>query len=80
MRAVIYHNQKEYAKAIADYSKYLEFAKAKSDNVYYYRGVCYENLGKTVEACADYKKAKEQGNKYVDDKIKKLCNPATGGT
>jgi hypothetical protein len=54
----------------------LENSKGANDNVYYYRGVCYEMLEKKTEACADFEKAKKAGNKNADARIKKLClNP-----
>jgi tetratricopeptide (TPR) repeat protein len=75
-RAILYHNLKNYTKAIVDYSKVLENSKGANDNVYYYRGICYEMLEKKTEACADFEKAKKAGNKNADARIKKLClNP-----
>ena len=78
-RGVLHHTRKDYVKAIADYSKVLEFAKGANDNVYYYRGICYELLEKKTEACADFEKAKKAGNKNADARIKKLCSPPAGG-
>ncbi|MFZ1533549.1 MAG: tetratricopeptide repeat protein, partial [Chitinophagaceae bacterium] len=72
-RGIMHHNKKDYAKAIADYTKVLEFSKGANDNVYYYRGVCYELINKNTEACADFEKAKKVGNKSAEAKIKKLC-------
>lgn len=79
-RAILHHNKRDYTKAIADYSKVLEFAKGTNDNVYYYRGVCYELLEKKTEACADFEKAKKAGNKSADARIKKLCGTPSSGT
>ena len=64
---------KNYAAAIQDYTQYLQRTRAGNDNVYYYRGTCYEMLEKKTEACADFEKAKKGGNKNADAKIKKLC-------
>ncbi|MBK8953802.1 MAG: hypothetical protein IPM85_17815 [Chitinophagaceae bacterium] len=58
----------------------LEYAKGTNDNVYYYRGMCYEALGKNAEACADFNKAKEKGNKNAEAKAKKLCSAAPPNT
>lgn len=76
-RGILQHNKKEYAKAIADYTKVLELSKGANDNVYYYRGQCYELLDKKTSACEDYTKAKQAGNKNAEARIKKLCG--TGG-
>lgn len=72
-RAILLHNMKNYAAAIQDYTQYLQRTRAGNDNVYYYRGICYEMLEKKTEACADFEKAKKGGNKNADAKIKKLC-------
>lgn len=72
-RAILYHNMKNYTAAVQDYTQYLQRTKAGNDNVYYYRGICYELLEKKTEACADFEKAKKGGNKNADAKIKKLC-------
>jgi tetratricopeptide (TPR) repeat protein len=75
-RGVVYHNVKNYEAAVKDYSQYLQRTKAGNDNVYYYRGICYDLLGKKTEACADFETAKKGGNKNADAQIKKLCgNP-----
>ena len=79
-RGFIHFSKKDYANAIADYNKVLEYAKGANDNVYYYRGMSYESLGKNAEACADYNKAKEKGNKNAEAKAKKLCVTATQNT
>jgi len=61
---------------VKDYTQYLQRTKAGNDNVYYYRGICYEMLEKKTEACADFETAKKGGNKNADARIKKLCgNP-----
>jgi tetratricopeptide (TPR) repeat protein len=72
-RALLFHNMKNYAAAVQDYTQYLSRTKGANDNVYYYRGICYELSEKKTEACADFEKAKKAGNKSADAKIKKLC-------
>jgi len=75
-RAILLHNMKNYAAAVQDYTQYLTRTKAVNENVYYYRGICYELLDKKKEACADFAMAKTGDTKNADERIKKLCgNP-----
>lgn len=74
-RGNVYFSQKLHEKAIADFSKVLSVARGSNDMVYLRRGLSYEALGKKEEACADWKKAAEAGNKDAQKKTKDCKAP-----
>jgi tetratricopeptide (TPR) repeat protein len=57
-QALLYLSAEQYAKAIADYDKALEF-KPDDHKAWYNRGYAMGNLGRVEEAIADYDKALE---------------------
>jgi tetratricopeptide (TPR) repeat protein len=79
-RGWLYYSKKDFAKALTDFTKYLEITTGKNENVFYYRGLSYESLGKREEACKDYSTAKERGNKNAEQKVKSFCAQVTAGT
>lgn len=52
LRGVVYFNLKDYPKAIADFSRFLE-QDTTNHEVYYNRGMSYQRLGKDIPALAD---------------------------
>ena len=61
-RGIEYANNRQYEKAIADFTKAIEFTPNEG-LIYNNRGVCYEALGNTRQAQSDYQKANVLGYK-----------------
>jgi len=61
-RASYKGTQSQYEKAIQEYDKAIKF-NPNDDESYYNRGKCYQALGYTEQAQADFEKAKELGYK-----------------
>ena len=61
-RGIDYANKRQYQKAIADFTKAIEFTP-NDGLIYNNRGVCYEALGNTRQAQSDYQKADALGYK-----------------
>lgn len=53
LRAQVYQNQKEFGKAVEDFTKLIEIRPEVSP-YYHQRGVCYFNLGKFKESVEDF--------------------------
>jgi tetratricopeptide (TPR) repeat protein len=58
LRGVVHYNLADYAKAVADFNKYLESDTANLE-VYYNRGMSQQRLGNGLLALADLVKSKE---------------------
>ncbi len=71
-RGNCYLKQREFAKAIPDYTYSLKLNK---DNgaIYANRGIAYFSTGKRKEACADWRKAKSLGVTSVNAYINRYC-------
>ena len=62
-RAIMYAMSSQYEKAINDFTSAINYCTiAKHGFIYEARGRCYEELGDSHKAVADYAKAKEMGN------------------
>ena len=62
----------EYKAAITDYTIAITLDPNDSDT-YFIRGDTKQNLGQTNNACLDWRKAEELGNKEASERIKKYC-------
>jgi len=62
----------EFAEAIKDYTKTLELDPGNS-LAYLNRGLAKAELGDKNNACLDFKKALELGNKKAEELISKHC-------
>ena len=72
-RGNLYFRQKKYDKTIEDYNAILKNSKGNLDNLYYYRGLCNEYLGRKEEACKDYNVAATKGNASAKTKLNGYC-------
>jgi tetratricopeptide (TPR) repeat protein len=78
-RGYIAYYQKRYQDAIDDFTRCIASLpkETKGDNVYYYRGYAYRDMGnKKAEMCADLQKAKELGNKNAAAAVSMYCAAA----
>jgi Flp pilus assembly protein TadD len=64
---------KQYDNALVDLSKAIEL-KPEYAQAYLLRGVCYMNMNKKMESCADLNKAKELKSDKADKLIEKYCH------
>ena len=62
----------EYKAAITDYTIAITLDPNDSET-YIVRGDTQQNLGQTNNACLDWIKAEELGNKEASERIKKYC-------
>lgn len=62
-RGRVYFTNKNYEKAIADYTEALKLGAAFTASMYEYRARAYCSLGKRALAMADEKKGREAGSK-----------------
>lgn len=72
-RANCYLKQRQYAKAIPDYTQTLEL-NPDYVGALVNRGFSYYNTKEKDKACADWKKAQSLGNKQVGQYMKQYCN------
>lgn len=72
-RAQLYYNDKAYLNCINDLDKALKINN-KNPQAIFVRGVCYQNLGKKVEACKDYSLAVSLGHKQAKQFVQLYCN------
>jgi len=61
----------EYEKALADFEKSIDL-KVENKLVYLFRGSCYEELGKFIEARKDYEFACKSGIKTGCENAEKV--------
>lgn len=71
-RGISKYELKDYKGAITDYTKVIENEPGFSD-AYHNRAMAYFGLGLKKEACLDFSKAAELGDKEAKDAINKLC-------
>jgi len=71
-RGNCYLKQREFEKAIPDYTYSLKLNK-ESGAIYANRGIAYFSTGKRKEACADWRKAKSLGVTSVNAYINRYC-------
>ena len=69
---VTYSENKEYEKAIIEFTKVLKLYPTDIDALYN-RGVMYMKTEKKEEACNDWNKIKSLGHSDADDLINKYC-------
>lgn len=72
-RGICFYKQAQYEKALEDFSYALKLKK-NSSAIYANRGNTYFQLKMVNEACLDWRKAKELGEKTVLDSIIKYCD------
>lgn len=72
VRGEVFEKLENYQAAIQDYSRVIEMQENLSD-AYYLRGEAKARLGNTEEACTDWKKAAELGNKEAKDVVVYNC-------
>ena len=74
-RGSAYFGQKDYQKAVEDYTAAIEANTEQLGEVYYSRGMSKAMLDDNAGACADFKKAKELGFEVNGhDVIGQYCN------
>ncbi len=66
-------DKKDYAGAIADYTKALE-QNPNFIDAYKKRSDSYSRISKNAEACSDIRKAIDLGGTYLHDLLKAYCN------
>jgi tetratricopeptide (TPR) repeat protein len=71
-RANSYFSAKSWESAISDYSMSLDIQPANSD-VWLNKGVALLNIGKTDDACHDFRKSLALGNKKATPYISRYC-------
>ncbi len=87
-RGLAYYNSKNTTGAVNDYTKAIELIseelrvnkfdrgyKFKLTNAYVMRGASFIAMRKNYEACADFSKAYELGEKRALNYLKKYCRP-----
>ena len=65
LRGLVYHGQKEYDRAIENYTKVIELKPDYAD-AYYNRATVYRDKGKVDLAFVDYNRAIERNPSYAD--------------
>ena len=65
LRGLVYHSQKEYERAIENYTKVIEMNPDYAD-AYYNRGVVYRDKGEVDRAIADHNRAIQLNPGYAD--------------
>ncbi len=70
--ATLYFEKENYKNAIIYYTAGIQ-KDPKHIPSYYHRGISYKKTGKLELACADWKKAKELGDKEAEKLITKYC-------
>lgn len=65
LRGLVYHGQKEYDRAIENYTKVIELNPDYAD-AYYNRGTVYRDKGEVDLAFVDYNRVIERNPSYVD--------------
>ncbi|MFH0892969.1 MAG: tetratricopeptide repeat protein [Bacteroidota bacterium] len=71
-RGIAYNQLKKYAEAEKDFN-YLISKDPKMAKAYYLRGHVRLNLGRSDDACADWRKAESLGFQKASESIKQLC-------
>ncbi|MBN1387539.1 MAG: tetratricopeptide repeat protein [Bacteroidales bacterium] len=71
-RADIYLQIKSWDAAVYDYSMALDLWPRDAD-AYYNKGIALMNMGKTEEACHDFRMALRYGNRKASGMISKYC-------
>ena len=66
------YNEKNFELALYYYDIALESKPDEVENLYH-RGICKQNLGNMIGACADWKKVRELGSKIADELLAKNC-------
>ncbi|MBI5031756.1 MAG: tetratricopeptide repeat protein [Chloroflexi bacterium] len=56
MRGVLYLDEKDFDRALADLNKALQLSP-NYDRAFYYRGLTYKSIGDSAKAIADFKQA-----------------------
>ena len=72
-QAFCYDELKQYDKALIAYSNAIRLTPTYAQ-AYYNRGLIKYNIGKTDEACSDFKKAYQYGYTDAGKLIKENCN------
>lgn len=72
VRGEVFEKLENYQAAIQDYSRVIDMQE-NLVNAYYLRGQAKARLGKTEEACSDWKKAAELGNREAKDVVVYNC-------
>ncbi len=62
LRAMNYYRQKQFTKSISDIDNLISFG-VKKGSLYNLRGVCFMNISKYQEACADFNTSTLMGDK-----------------
>lgn len=65
LRGLVYHGQKEYDRAIENYTKVIELKPDYAD-AYYNRATVYRDKGEVDRAFVDYSRAIERNPSYAD--------------
>ena len=65
LRGLVYHSQKEYDRAIENYTKVIELNPDYAD-AYYNRGAVYRDKGEVDRAIADHNRAIQLNPGYAD--------------
>jgi tetratricopeptide (TPR) repeat protein len=66
------YEAKDYERAIIYFTRSIKEKQNLIDS-YFNRGACYKKTGKINEACADWQKSKELGDKESEELINKYC-------
>ena len=65
-------NNKDYIKAIGHFTTSIN-SDVKNKNAYYNRGLCYAKINDLDNACKDWNKCAELGDKEVQSNIDNYC-------
>lgn len=71
-RGLCHFNLKNYKKAINDFTAAIKIEE--TSNAYFYRGQSFLENNQKTEACEDFQKAKQMGQKAIDTSISAACN------
>lgn len=71
---VLQFENKDYEAAIASFTRVIDLEGDELAIAFYYRGDCYYNLGDKDNACVNFRRSSERGDKDAQFIVKNYCN------